>query len=55
MEEISLEILSEPSEHQIIRKLADFPSTVLFSAEEREAHRIPHYLLRISWFISSLL
>ncbi len=44
IEEINLQMLSEPSEHEIIRKLADFPSIVLFSAEEREAHRIPHYL-----------
>lgn len=44
IEEIDLEMLSEPTEHEIIRKLADFPSIVLFSAEEREAHRIPHYL-----------
>ncbi len=44
IEEIDLEMLSEPSEHEIIRKLADYPSIVLFSAEEREAHRIPHYL-----------
>ena len=40
----SLELLSEPNEHEIIRKLADFPSILLSSAEEREAHRIPHYL-----------
>ena len=44
IEEIDLEMLSEPTEHEIIRKLADFPSIVLFCAEEREAHRIPHYL-----------
>ncbi len=44
IEEIDLEMLSEPSEHEIIRKLADLPSIILFSAEEREAHRIPHYL-----------
>ena len=44
IDEIDLEILSEPSEHELIRKLADFPQAVLFSAEEREAHRIPHYL-----------
>lgn len=44
IEQINLELLSEPSEHEIIRKLADYPQTVHFSAEEREAHRIPHYL-----------
>lgn len=44
IEDINLQMLSEPSEHEVIRKLADFQSTVLFSAEEREAHRIPHYL-----------
>ncbi len=44
IEEIDLEMLSEPSEHEIIRKLADYPSIVLLSAEEREAHRLPHYL-----------
>ena len=43
-EEINLEMLSESSDREIIRKLADFPSIVLSSAEEREAHRIPHYL-----------
>ncbi|RKU15966.1 arginine--tRNA ligase [Candidatus Poribacteria bacterium] len=44
IDEVSLEMLTEPSEHELIRKLADFPSIVLSSAEEREAHRVPHYL-----------
>ena len=44
LNDISLEELTEPSEHELIRKLADFPSIVLSSATEREAHRIPHYL-----------
>lgn len=44
IDEINLEMLSVPAEHEIIRKLADFPQYVLFSAEEREAHRMPHYL-----------
>ena len=48
IDEINLEMLSEPSEHELIRKLADFPQHVLFSAEEREAHRIPHYLHELS-------
>lgn len=42
--DIDLEHLAESSEHELIRKLAEFPSIVLFSAEEREAHRVPHYL-----------
>lgn len=41
---VSLKQLTEPMEHELIRKLAEFPSIVLFSAEEREAHRIAHYL-----------
>ncbi len=41
---VSLELLTEPMEHELIRKLAEFPSVVLLSAEAREAHRIPHYL-----------
>ncbi len=48
IEAINLEMLSDQSEHEIIRKLADFPSTVLFSAEEREAHRLPHYLYELA-------
>ncbi len=44
IDEISLELLSETSEHELIRKLAEYPSIVVSSAEEREAHRIPHYL-----------
>ena len=48
LDDINLATLSEPSEHEIIRKLADFSSTVLFSAEEREAHRIPHYLYELA-------
>ncbi len=44
IDEVSLELLTEPSEHELIRKLADFPAIVLSSAEDREAHRIPHYL-----------
>ncbi len=48
IDETSLELLSEPSEHELIRKLAEFPSILLSSAEEREAHRIPHYLYELS-------
>ena len=44
IEETSLKQLTEPMEHELIRKLAEFPSIVLLSAEAREAHRIPHYL-----------
>ncbi len=44
IEEVSLKQLTEPIEHELIRKLAEFPSIVLLSAEAREAHRIPHYL-----------
>lgn len=44
IDEVSLEMLTEPSEHELIRKLADFPAIVLSCAEEREAHRVPHYL-----------
>ncbi|MDE0325601.1 MAG: arginine--tRNA ligase [Candidatus Poribacteria bacterium] len=44
IEETSLKELTEPMEHELIRKLAEFPSIVLLSAEAREAHRIPHYL-----------
>ncbi len=42
--EVSLALLTEAHEHELIRKLAEFPSIVLSSAEDREAHRIPHYL-----------
>ena len=31
-------------EHELIRKLAEFPSAVLLSAQAREAHRVVHYL-----------
>ena len=44
IEAASLNRLSEPMEHELIRKLAEFPSAVLLSAEAREAHRIVHYL-----------
>ena len=44
IKEVSLKRLSEPMEHELIRKLAEFPSIVLLSAEAREAHRVPHYL-----------
>ena len=44
IEDTSLKRLTEPMEHELIRKLAEFPSIVLLSAEAREAHRIPHYL-----------
>ena len=44
IESVSLQRLTEPIEHELIRKLAEFPSVVLLSAEAREAHRIPHYL-----------
>ncbi|MDE0682149.1 MAG: arginine--tRNA ligase [Candidatus Poribacteria bacterium] len=48
IQEVSLKRLSEPMEHELIRKLAEFPSIVLLSAEAREAHRIPHYLHELS-------
>jgi arginyl-tRNA synthetase len=44
IDEVSLKRLTEPMEYELIRKLAEFPSVVLLSAEAREAHRIPHYL-----------
>ena len=44
IEDVSLKQLTEPMEHELIRKLAEFPSIVLLSAEAREAHRVPHYL-----------
>ena len=44
IEEVSLKRLTEPIEHELIRKLAEFPSIVLLSGETREAHRVPHYL-----------
>ena len=44
IEDVSLELLTEPMEHELIRKLAEFPSAVILSAEAREAHRVPHYL-----------
>ena len=48
IEDTALELLSEPDVHELIRKLADFPSILLSSAEEREAHRIPHYLYELA-------
>ncbi|MDE0688723.1 MAG: arginine--tRNA ligase [Candidatus Poribacteria bacterium] len=44
IEVVSLKRLTEPMEHELIRKLAEFPSVVLLSAESREAHRVVHYL-----------
>ena len=48
IETVSLKRLTEPMEHGLIRKLAEFPSIVHLSAEAREAHRIPHYLHELS-------
>ena len=48
IEAVSLKRLTEPMEHELIRKLAEFPSIVLQSAEAREAHHIPHYLYELS-------
>ena len=44
IEAVSLQQLTEPLEYELIRKLAEFPSIILLSAETREAHRVPHYL-----------
>ena len=41
---VSLVLLTEPMEHELIRKLSEFPALVLFSAEAREVHRVAHYL-----------
>ena len=48
IDDTSLERLSEPDEHELIRKLAEFPSILLSSAGQREAHRIPHYLYELA-------
>ncbi len=48
IEEVSLKRLTEPIEHELIRKLAEYPSIVRLSAETREAHRVPHYLHELS-------
>ncbi|MCG9128843.1 arginine--tRNA ligase [Candidatus Poribacteria bacterium] len=44
VEEVNLELLDAPQEHELIRKAAEFPSIIISSAEDREAHRIPHFL-----------
>ncbi len=44
VEEVNLELLDQPQEHELIRKAADYPSIIISSAEDREAHRIPHFL-----------
>lgn len=44
IEAVSLKNLTEPMEYELIRKLAEFPSAILLSAETREAHRVSHYL-----------
>ena len=44
IEAVSLNRLTASMEHELIRKLADFPAAVLLSAEAREAHRVVHYL-----------
>ena len=44
IDKVSLELLTEPMAHALIRKLSEFPALVLFSAESREVHRIAHYL-----------
>ncbi len=44
IDKVSLELLTEPMAHELIRKLSEFPALVLFSAEAREVHRIAHYL-----------
>ena len=48
IETVSLKRLTEPMEHELIRKLAEFPSILRLSAETREAHRVPHYLHELS-------
>ena len=44
VEEVNLELLDQLQEHELIRKAADYPSIIISSAEDREAHRIPHFL-----------
>ena len=44
IEAVSLNRLTASMEHELIRKLAEFPAAVLLSAEAREAHRVVHYL-----------
>lgn len=48
IDEVSLELLIEPHEHELVRKAAVYPSIVLSSAEEREAHRVPHFLYELA-------
>lgn len=48
IDEVSLELLNEPHEHELVRKAAEYPSIVLSSAEEREAHRVPHFLYELA-------
>ena len=48
IEEVNLELLVEPQEYALIRKAAEYPTLVLSSAEDREVHRIPHFLYELA-------
>jgi len=43
--DVSLDVLSEPAERELIKALADFPNVVRGAAEAMEPHRLTQYLL----------
>ncbi len=47
-DDVSLAPLSEEMEHELTRKLAEFPTVVSQSASERAVHRVAHYLYEVA-------
>ena len=43
-QEVDFSLLKEPSELQLIKKIADFPDEIILAAKNREPHRIPIYV-----------
>jgi len=48
MEKADAELLSDESELDLMRKVADFPEEIAAAALSREPHRVPRYLLDLA-------
>jgi arginyl-tRNA synthetase len=46
--EVALEVLQDPAELALIRKIADLPGEVLFAAKNLEPHRLAHYAYELA-------
>jgi arginyl-tRNA synthetase len=44
VDEAQLDLLTHPTEGELIRRIGTYPETVAYAAEERAPHKVAHYI-----------